>query len=415
MNMNLPSIECIPLRAAVAQGMASELDVLIRISAPKIAVNQHTERPSLNLGLVIDRSGSMSGERIDRAREAAASIVERLQPSDRVSVTIFDDEVETIVPSIAAAQKRPILKTIGQIQTGGSTDLHAGWTEGGTQVATHMANYRLNRVMLLTDGHANCGVTSPKQICDHVRTLSQHGVSTTVLGVGDDYNEDLLASIASAAEGGLYHIDAPGKMRELFERELGRLSRTVGQVVRLGLEPQSGATVQVLNELELNKDGRLKLGDLVIDEPLQVVARLSIPVLAGGIHELCRFRLTWTDVATGNRHKLRVSLQLPAVPAVDLGKYPDSIEVVQQVALQRSAQFKKQAIEALARQETEAALLYDQEALGMLAQAPPSEEIDVARRQIDKQIEQIAQGDVSSARKAASAEHYYQSRGRRSE
>jgi Ca-activated chloride channel homolog len=415
MNMILPSIECIPLRGAVAQGVASELDVLIRISAPKIATTHLSERPSLNLGLVIDRSGSMSGERIDRAREAAGSIVERLQASDRVSVTVFDDEVQTIVPSIAAAKKSPIQNAIAQIQTGGSTDLHAGWAEGGTQVASHMANYRLNRVMLLTDGHANCGVTSPKQICDHVRTLSQHGVSTTVLGIGDDYNEDLLASIASAAEGGLYHIDAPGKMRELFERELGRLSRTVGQVVRLGLEPQLGVAVQVLNDLELNKDGRLKLGDLVVDEPLQVVARLSIPALAGGKHELCRFRVTWTDVATGNRQKLRVALQLPAVPVSDLDKYPDSVEVIQQVALQRSARFKKQAIEALARQESDAALKFEHEALDMLKEAPASAEIDVAKQQVSKQIEQITQGDVSSARKAASAEHYYQSRGRRSE
>jgi Ca-activated chloride channel homolog len=415
MNMILPSIECIPLRGAVAQGVASELDVLIRISAPSGATIHLSERPFLNLGLVIDRSGSMSGERMDRAREAAGSIVERLQPSDRVSVTVFDDEVKTIVPSTAATKKSPIQNSIAQIQTGGSTDLHAGWTEGGTQVASHMANYQLNRVMLLTDGHANCGVTSPKQICDHVRTLSQHGVSTTVLGVGDDYNEDLLASIANAAEGGLYHIDAPGKMRELFERELGRLSRTVGQVVRLGLEPQLGVAVQVLNELELNKDGRLKLGDLVVDEPLQVVARLSIPVLAGGKHELCRFRLTWTDVATGNRQKLRVALQLPAVPVSELDQYPDSVEVIQQVALQRSARFKKQAIEALARHEADAAIKFEREALDMLMEAPASAEIDVAKRQVSKQIEQISQGDVSSARKAASAEHYYQSRGRRSE
>jgi Ca-activated chloride channel homolog len=176
-----------------------------------------------------------------------------------------------------------------------------------------------------------------------------------------------------------------------------------------------GVAVQVLNELELNKDGRLKLGDLVVDEPLQVVARLSIPVLAGGKHELCRFRLTWTDVATGNRQKLRVALQLPAVPVSELDQYPDSVEVIQQVALQRSARFKKQAIEALARQEADAAIKFENAALDMLMEAPASAEIDVAKRQVSKQIEQISQGDVSSARKAASAEHYYQSRGRRSE
>jgi hypothetical protein len=120
-------------------------------------------------------------------------------------------------------------------------------------------------------------------------------------------------------------------------------------------------------------------------------------------------------VATGTRNKLRVALQLPAVSAAELNEFPVSVEVLQQAALQRSAHLKKQAIDALARQEIKAALSFNEEALCTLMEAPPAPGLDVAKQQIGKQIDQINRGDVSNARKAASAEHYYQSRGRRSE
>lgn len=127
--MNLPQIELIPLRPVVSSDRPSSLDILVKIVPPAQAID--LKRPALNIGFVIDRSGSMSGQKIESARQAACYAVQQLQMSDRVSVTIFDDQVETLVPSTPAIEKSSITRKIEGIQPRGSTALHAGWLEGG--------------------------------------------------------------------------------------------------------------------------------------------------------------------------------------------------------------------------------------------------------------------------------------------
>ncbi len=130
--MKVPTINLIPLRAAVSSDAATTLDVLVRIIPPTAEVE--LKRPTLNIGLVIDRSGSMQGQKIEYARQAACYAIQQLLSTDRASVTIYDTEVETLIPSTLAVDKADITRKIQRIQTGSSTALHAGWSHGGNQV-----------------------------------------------------------------------------------------------------------------------------------------------------------------------------------------------------------------------------------------------------------------------------------------
>src|SRR5262245_30990539 len=269
-------LELSPLRPAVCRDVPVTLDVLLRITPP--SPSGKLRRPPLNLGLVLDRSGSMAGARkLDYARQAAVYAVEQLLAEDRVSVTIFDDAIETIAPSQPATNKGRLIELLRRVQSGGSTALHGGWLEGAKQVREHLLPEGLNRVLLLTDGLANVGETNPDTIATHVKKRSLAGVSTTAMGVGNDYNEDLLEAMARSGDGNYYYIESPRQLADIFQTELHGLMATVGHRVVLGLEPQSGVTVaDVLNDFDRDHDGRLLLPNLIAGILVELIVRLNV-------------------------------------------------------------------------------------------------------------------------------------------
>src|SRR5262245_34318875 len=298
--MKLPQIEIIPIRGAVRSDAPVTLDVLLRITPPSPEVQ--VQRPALNLGLVLDRSGSMGGQnKMGFAREAAIYAVQQLLHTDRVSVIIFDDEVETIVPNTLGENKGRIVELIQRVEPGGSTALHGGWQEGARQVRRHLLADGLNRVLLLSDGLANVGETNPDAIATDVNRLAREGISTTTMGVGDDYNEDLMEAMARSGDGNYYYIESPQQLPDIFQVELKGLMATCGNTVSLGLEPRGDVIVaEVLNDLDRLPSGQWRLPNLVAGMPVVVLVRLNVPPQPRGV-EVCRFRLAWNDPGLGER------------------------------------------------------------------------------------------------------------------
>ena len=330
MTQNTTKIELLPAKMAAKTDETTELLVLIRITPPHVKPNR--ERPRLNLGLVLDRSGSMGGEKLEAVKRAATFAVHQMQASDRVGVTVFDDEVETIVPSTLADNSSAIARRIADIRCGGSTALHDGWMTGATEVAAHLQEDGLNRVLLLTDGMANQGEKNPQRICEHVKGLAQRGVSTTALGVGDDFNEDLLQNMASAGDGNYYFIEGAADLEPIFAAELSGLMATLGRKVSLGLEPQNGArVVDVLSDLPKNDLGRLMLSNLVAGRALEIVVKLEIPPLERE-SDVCLIRLAFDDPQTGERRVVREALSLGAVSTSEWNELPGDVAVVDAAA-----------------------------------------------------------------------------------
>lgn len=354
--MKKPMIELIPERAAMRGDGATEMHVLVRVVPP--AVETKTARPPLNLGLVIDRSGSMAGAEIEAAKAAAVYAVRQMSEADRVAVTIFDDKVETIVPSVKAtsAEKASAIRAIERVQVNGSTALHAGWVEGGMQVSAHLERDCLNRVLLLTDGQANAGETNPDRICSDVHGLALRGVSTTTLGVGDHYNEDLLQAMAGSGDGNYYHIDGAADLETLFAAELHGLMATIGQTVSLGLEPQDQTrVVDVLNDLERNELDRLMLPNLISGSAVEILVKLQIAAMAKPKLnkaaprevDVCLFRLAWSAPGSTERLVVREALSLPIVSSRDWDALPIDERVSQHTARMQVTRMRHSAVEMM--------------------------------------------------------------------
>ncbi|MFC6919350.1 vWA domain-containing protein [Meiothermus taiwanensis] len=377
-----PQLELIPLRPGVSAHRP--LPVLLRIHTPE--PQERPERPLLNLALVLDRSGSMGGSKLKFAKEAAIYAVHNLLPEDRVAVVIYDNSVEVLVPSTLVGEQRGrIAELIGRICTGGSTALHAGWLEGATQVAAYQETGRLNRVALLSDGLANVGETNPKVITEQVRGLAQRGISTSTLGVGLDYNEDLMTAMAEAGEGNYYFIESPADLPRIFAQELAGLAGTLGIRVRLRLGPQA----RLLNELEREASGDYVLPSLVAGIPLEFLLELEAPA---GPEASWHLELGW-ETPAGQRERLEATLRLPVLEAAEFERLEAHPEVAAALArLENSKAIRARQRAVLAQyQEKLARLRRELEQIVQTCDPYEEDEEDFDPEQLIRELERLSQ------------------------
>ena len=276
MTQQFPKVEFLTTRAKLEAGREQTIDVLIRITPPELdALNN--SRPELNLSLVLDRSGSMAGVKMIKARNAAMYCVDQMLPTDRLSVVAFDDHIDVLFPSEPVTNKSSMKNLISRVEARNSTALHEAWVRGGLTVSEQLIDKGVNRVVLITDGLANVGITSTDEIVSQAMGLNQRGVSTSTIGIGDDFNEDLLLQMAQSAGGNAWHVVEPNDMQRIFEVELQGLISQFAHTVSLSLIPADGVRiVDLLNDFELTDTGRYRLPNLQAGSPLEIVVQLRV-------------------------------------------------------------------------------------------------------------------------------------------
>jgi Ca-activated chloride channel homolog len=400
-----PTIELIPEKPH-SHINGTTMHVLVRVHAPKAMPNP--TRVPLNLALVLDRSGSMSGAKLEYAKAAAKYVMEGLQPEDRVSLVTFDDQVEIPLPN-SAAYTVNISKVLDAIDDRGSTNLHGGWLEGGTQVASKMRDGALNRVLLLSDGMANVGITNTDQIASDVRGLASRGISTSSFGVGRDFDEDMMQSIAQAGDGNYYFIEHPSDLPRIFAAELSGLNNTFARTVSLGFETNNGVKVlDVLNDIATNQHGRLMLPNLMFGGTLEVLVKLSLP--AGQSLEALRVRLAFTPANGAQRQVKRETLHLKGVSDAEYRRQTAHPSVLEALALLEVARAKVEMVKKLDQgQDSDAASLLQAQSAA-LAAAPASPKILKEMAVIEDLKRELTQ-DRTVTRKRASSQVYEKQRG----
>ncbi len=402
-----PTIEILTSRPATRRDGETLLPVLVRITTPTPADAAIRAHPRLNLSLVLDRSGSMSGQKLHHAKKAAHFAVDQLSAADRASVVAYDDTVTVYAPSQSAANKAALHTAIDSVQTNGSTDLHGGWLEGSTQVAAYLDSSALNRVLLLTDGLANAGVTDPKLIARDVEGLSKRGVSTSTLGVGRDFNEDLLMAMAQSGDGNFYFIESAADLERIFALELQGLVAQVGQKVSLGIEPSEGNEVKdALNDFSRNEGGRLMLPPLLAGRAIEValVLRLAPHI---GTREVGAFRLAFDVAGETARQVVRASLSLPSVSDAEFEAMPEDARVMAAHALLHSAREREQINNHLERGDFDGAkkhLSYMRAAVAAAPMAPSQMSAELAS--YDELEADLTRNDSSTALKRNKSDAY---------
>ena len=278
--MHSPTIEILPLKKGFLRAAADATHVLVRLVAPAQPVTENSasaQRAPLDLALVIDRSGSMSGDPLKAALESSVRIIQGLRSDDRIAVVTFDDHVQVVQPLVAVGDAHDLVTRIRLIESGGSTALFDGWQEGVKQLAPFVKKERIARVILLTDGQANHGLVDEAKIFEHVAKAAGASITTSTVGLGHGFNETLLTGMAKAGEGAANFGQTADDLSEAFEEQFAILSNSFLRQVKITV--QGGSDVQARLLGELLEDGvtrTRKLGTLPWNSALTAVVELKI-------------------------------------------------------------------------------------------------------------------------------------------
>jgi Ca-activated chloride channel family protein len=241
---------------------------------------QSATRVPLNLSLVLDRSGSMSGEKLQAVTHAAAQLVRRLAPDDRANVVAFDDTVRTVADATEPDGAHSLADRILAIKSGGSTNLSGGWLRGRQLAKASKGERTVNRVLLLTDGQTNCGIVDHAKLAKLCAVAKDAGVTTSTIGFGADYDEDLLKAMADAGGGNAWYIERADQAEDVFGEELAGLLSLSAQNMTVLVKPAPHVELVAVHQDYPSHAGRsglqIELGDLYAREPRVLILEFLV-------------------------------------------------------------------------------------------------------------------------------------------
>ncbi len=281
-------------------------------------------RPPVNIAIVMDRSGSMKGEKIQQAKRAALAAIDRLRDDDIVSVVTYDTNVRVLVPATKASDRDAIRQAIEGIQADGNTALFAGVAKGASEVRKFLDDKHVNRIILLSDGLANVGPSSPSELEQLGLSLLKEKISVSTLGLGNGYNEDLMTSLAAASSGNHVFIENADNLVGVFNNEFDDLLSVVASEFDIQITLTS--TVRPVRCLGNKADiqgqvVRIPLAQLYARQERYFILEVEVPARETGVEStLADIRVQYRNMNT------HTTDQLASKIAVRYSDKPERVE-----------------------------------------------------------------------------------------
>ncbi len=320
---------------------------------------QESDRAPVNLAIVLDRSGSMAGEKLARAREAAIKAIGLLQSGDIVSVVTYDSVVNVVVPATRVSDKQSIYRAIRRIRDGGRTALFAGVSKGASEVRKFLDKTRVNRVILLSDGLANIGPSTPSELGQLGASLGKEGISVTTIGLGLGYNEDLMTQLAGMSDGHHAFVQNSSDLNRIFAAEFNTALTVVANRFTIIIRcADSIRPIRVLGRQAqiIGQNVHVSLNQLSSNQEKFVILEVEVPPgVAGETQDLASVDVSYLDLRTRKRDSLQESVTVNFSKKREDVKKSVNQPVMDSAAEQIVNEISKEAVELRDQGKLEAA------------------------------------------------------------
>ncbi len=274
--------------------------VLIKVGMTGDIVKDKLKRPPVNVSIVVDRSGSMAGEKMDKAKEAALLALDRLEPEDIFSLVAYNHTVDVLVPATKVSDRAAIRNAILSLTADGYTALFAGVSKGVSEVRKFLDTERVSRVVLISDGMANVGPSSPVALGDFGASLMKEGISVTTVGLGMDYNEDLMVALASRSDGNHAFAETGLDLARIFDNELNDLLSVAARDVVVEIVLKGGAKpICSLGRNAVVTGNKVvsRLNQVYSSQEKFVLLEVEVPAsFSGDLKEIASVNLSYRDM-----------------------------------------------------------------------------------------------------------------------
>ena len=311
----------------------------LKVSLTGFDVDEQQARIPANIAIVMDKSGSMRGQKIDYARQAAIYAIKQLNKDDIVSVVTYDSQVNVIIPATKVSDKATINRLIRSIQADGNTALFAGVSKGAAELRKFISENQVSRVILLSDGLANVGPRSPSELGQLGMSLSKEGISVTTIGLGLGYNEDLMTQLAGFSDGNHAFVEKPSDLVKIFQYEFGDVLSVIAQDVNIIIE--CGENIQPIRILGRKGDiignkVSIRMNQLYSGQEKFVLMEVEVPEHHENTNTLiATVKVDYNNLYTHSRYNLNdsVSVKFSASrkevkESIDPQVYESSVEQV---------------------------------------------------------------------------------------
>lgn len=277
----------------------------------------------LNVGIAIDRSGSMTGAKLAAAREATIGLCDGLADGERLAVAAFDNAVATVHPSVVLddAERARLRAAVQRVRPGGSTALFDGFARAAELVARGAAPDAADGwTVILSDGMGNHGLTDPARMRTHAAALAERGIRTITVGIGADYQSAQLVALADGGNGEFHHASEPSEIVEIVLGELRAVRQRVASGLRLRLAVEGARRWTLLGGIDGRQDGPVgmtRFDRLYPRRGARVVALLW-PDAPGAADVKVTCDASWTDAADARRSASATTALPDAPPVRDL-------------------------------------------------------------------------------------------------